>query len=348
MSRGEEERPVGDGECEGDGEVNEGGREGGGGGGGCEEVEREKDSNDGTLAIAVNESQVQPLKTIGPVAPTAECPICLEEPGLAHSVITTCGHILCLVCAKLLIKVNKKCPICSCPLGDKDYVGLARLQQKEKTSISNNDKNNDDKCGHEDEDKKHDGSGSRSESGGGGGVGKENETVMSTEMEVIHLEDSNIDNNDRDEKSTEVEVKGNGKTEAAAAAAAAAATDSMGKEIREGGSDSALRVVGNDVMMDVDAVRVAEKITGRSNAKEISSRGSHVLESTTMIGTGTGTGTGTEVGSKENYKNDDYRRWGGERFHKSVSLICLLSSTSSKCLLSLPSTATLIHILVIF
>ena len=46
-----------------------------------------------------------------------ECPICFEEPELSSLVITTCGHILCLLCAKTLINKNKQCPICSHPLG---------------------------------------------------------------------------------------------------------------------------------------------------------------------------------------------------------------------------------------
>ena len=390
MRRGEGERGEGEGEGEGedDGKVKEGGEGGegegveckgdgesdgiekeegeggegfeggeggeGGRGGGCEEVEGERDSNGGALAIVEKENQVQALNAaitstiIRPLAATAECPICLEEPGLAHSVITTCGHILCLVCAKLLIKVNKKCPICSCPLGDKDYVGLARLQQKEKISVSN-DRNNDDKCGHEDADKKHDGCGSR------GGGGKGNEIVMSAEMEAIYLEhsNSNIDSHDRDEKSTEVDLKCEGKREAAAAAVAAAVTVAaeggeygMEKEIREGGGDGAMRVGGDEVMMDMDAVRVAEEVTGRSHAK--------IISSTTLTGAGAGIGTGaeTETGSKENYKNDDYRRWGGERFHKSVSLVlsaCCLHPACIvfyRCPLPQPFYSYPLHILI--
>ena len=46
-----------------------------------------------------------------------ECPICFEEPELSSLVITTCGHVLCLLCAKTLINKNKQCPICSHPLG---------------------------------------------------------------------------------------------------------------------------------------------------------------------------------------------------------------------------------------
>ena len=46
-----------------------------------------------------------------------ECPICIEEPDLSGLVITTCGHVLCLLCAKTLINKNKKCPICSHTLG---------------------------------------------------------------------------------------------------------------------------------------------------------------------------------------------------------------------------------------
>ena len=50
--------------------------------------------------------------------PLAECPICMETLDLPHTVITTCGHIMCTHCAVLLIKVNKKCPICSAALGE--------------------------------------------------------------------------------------------------------------------------------------------------------------------------------------------------------------------------------------
>ena len=47
-----------------------------------------------------------------------ECPICFEEPDLSGIVITTCGHMLCLVCAKMLINKNKQCPICLGVLGE--------------------------------------------------------------------------------------------------------------------------------------------------------------------------------------------------------------------------------------
>ena len=50
-----------------------------------------------------------------------ECPICFEELELSSLVITTCGHILCLHCAKLLIHRNKQCPICSHSLGMKRF-----------------------------------------------------------------------------------------------------------------------------------------------------------------------------------------------------------------------------------
>jgi Zinc finger, C3HC4 type (RING finger) len=58
-----------------------------------------------------------PVPVSVPHTAITECPICLEEPGLSNSVITTCGHIMCVDCAKLLIKVNKKCPICNTALG---------------------------------------------------------------------------------------------------------------------------------------------------------------------------------------------------------------------------------------
>ena len=47
-----------------------------------------------------------------------ECPICFEEPDLSGIVITTCGHMLCLICAKMLINKNKQCPICLGVLGE--------------------------------------------------------------------------------------------------------------------------------------------------------------------------------------------------------------------------------------
>lgn len=75
----------------------------------AENTEKEE-GNDGTVRASVSVSVPQTAIT--------ECPICLEEPGLTNSVITTCGHIMCVDCAKLLIKVNKKCPICSTALGE--------------------------------------------------------------------------------------------------------------------------------------------------------------------------------------------------------------------------------------
>ena len=75
----------------------------------AENTEKEE-GNDGNVRAPVSVSV--------PHTAITECPICLEEPGLSNSVITTCGHIMCVDCAKLLIKVNKKCPICSTALGE--------------------------------------------------------------------------------------------------------------------------------------------------------------------------------------------------------------------------------------
>ena len=270
--------------------------------------EGEGESGHGLSVVAAKINQIPALNmsiSMNPrcIAPTAECPICLEEPGLPLSVITTCGHILCLVCAKLLIKVNKKCPICSCPLGEKDYVGLSRLQQKD--MMNNNDGNNiNDNHSHEDGKMIDD----VSEVG--------NKVAISTRMEVIHLEES--ESNCRHD--VEINVKRIDEDKVGRAAAA----DGIRREMIGSGSDGDIggreRERGDmDVgaFMESDAVRAGLTVT---NTTESTSRESHAQESVARTGTGIEAGTGT--GAKENYRTDDYRRWGGERFHKTVSLVC--------------------------
>jgi Ring finger domain len=259
------------------------------------------------------------------LAAAAECPICLEEPGLAHSVITTCGHILCLVCAKLLIRVNKQCPICSCPLGEKDYVGLARLQQKEKTNTSsssssssrtssngnNNSSSSDssDNYGISGSDDIHRHEDGEKESNAGRGNGNK---VMSTEMEVIHIKDSKS-NCGYGEKIGMEDEKG-------------AVASGMGGEMEERGSGCEKGGEGRGDVV-VDAVRAVVEGTARGT-DEIASSGNIAREAVAGTGTGTGVGAGTTIGIgsegavvKDSYKTDDYRRWGGERFHKSVSIL---------------------------
>ena len=310
---------VGEGEGEGEGEGSGRGGDGGAGKGESSQVLSlivEKENEIPGLNTSTNTNTSTSTNTVistnsSTLAAAAECPICLEEPGLAHSVITTCGHILCLVCAKLLIRVNKKCPICSCPLGEKDYVGLARLQQKGKTNnnssssssnSSNNDiiNGNDDNHSHEDGDKEcH-----------AGGAGNGNEVIMSTEMEVIHLDDSNSNCGHGEKIGIEEE---NG-----------AIGDGMKRETKESGGGSGCEKVGGRGDVAVDAVRAVVERTV-SSADAVASSGSNGREAVAAAGAGTGTGTGTGTGSegavvKDSYKTDDYRRWGGERFHKSVSL----------------------------